>query len=284
MGKLDGSVALIVGGAKGQGRSHALTLAREGADIALLDNCEVNVAGQAYPGGSKEQLAETHAMVLELGRRCVSLVGDIRVEDDMERAVAVTLGELGALDHLLCSAGVWLRYGKLHEITPEQWRMVIETNLTGPYIASRAVLPHMVAQRRGTITITTSTAGRSGYPNLADYNSSKWGVIGLMKSMASDYGEYGIRVNCVAPSNVNSGDRPSMTNNQSIFELFCPDVENPTRADAVERMKLMHPLRVEGVEAEDVSKAILYLISDDARYISGEVLHVAAGLMANNSA
>jgi SDR family mycofactocin-dependent oxidoreductase len=284
MGKLDGSVALVVGGAKGQGRSHALTLAREGADIALVDNCEVVVEGQQYPGGSKEQLDETEAMVLALGRRCVSTVGDVRSSNDMERAVALTLSELGSLEHLICGAGILLRFGKVHEITPEQWRTVIETNLTGVFNSCRAALPNMVAKRRGTITIIASTAGRSGFPNLPDYNTSKWGVIGLMKSMASEYGEYGIRVNCVAPTNVNSGDRLSMTNNQAIFELFCPDLETPTRDDAIERMKQMHPLGVEGVEPEDVSNAILYLISDDARLISGEVLHVAAGLMAGNTA
>ncbi|WP_375501481.1 mycofactocin-coupled SDR family oxidoreductase [uncultured Jatrophihabitans sp.] len=284
MGKLDGSVALVIGSAKGQGRSHALTLAREGAEIVLVDNCVVDVEGQPYPGASKEQLDETTAMVQALGRRCVSMVGDVRLAEDMERAAQYALSEFGAIDHLICNAGILLRFGKVHELSPDQWRTVIDTNLTGVFMACRAVLPHMVARRRGTITITASTAGRSGFPNLADYNASKWGVIGLMKSLASEYGSFGIRVNCVAPSNVNSGKRPSMTNNEAIFGLFCPDIAEPTRDQAVERMRLMHPLGVEGVDPEDVSKAILYLVSDDARYISGEVLHVAAGLMASNSA
>ena len=152
--------------------------------------------------------------MLTLGRRCVSVVGDVRSPQDMEHAVASTASELGALDHRVCNAGLLLRFGKVHELSPEQWRPVLATNLTGVFITCRAVLPPMMARRRGTITITASTAGRSGFPNLADYNSSKWGVIGLMKSMAS---EYGIRVNCVAPSNVNSGELPSMTNNPAIF-------------------------------------------------------------------
>lgn len=186
MGRLQNSVALVVGGAKGQGRSHALTLAREGADIALVDNCIADVEGQQYPGASKEQLDETREMVQALGRRCVSMVADVRDADDMGAAVASTVSELGAIDHLVCNAGVLLRFGKVHELTPEQWRTVIDTNLTGVFITCRAVLPHMVSRRRGTITITASTAGRSGFPNLADYNASKWGVIGLMKSMASE--------------------------------------------------------------------------------------------------
>lgn len=284
MGKLDRKVVLITGGAKGQGRSHALTMAREGADIALVDNCEVNVEGQPYPGGSKEQLEETQEMVRALGRRCVSHVADIRNEDDMARAVAGTIEELGTIDHLLCSAGIILKFGKLAEITPQQWRTVIDTNLTGAYMACRAVLPHMVKRRSGSIVITASTGGRAGYPNISDYTASKWGVIGMMKSIAIEYAEYGIRANCVAPSNVNSGDRLSMTNCQATFDLFCPDLESPTREDAMARMKMMHPLGVPGVDPEDISNAILYLVSDEARYVSGEVLHVAAGLIANNTA
>lgn len=284
MGRLDGTVALITGGAKGQGRSHALTLAREGANIALVDNCEESVEGQFYPGGSKEDLAKTQAMVTELGRECLTFIADVRNEDDMEKAAKATVEQLGQIDFLLCSAGTIRNYGKLHQISSEQFRAVVETNLTGVFLSCKAVLPYMVERRKGVIVITASTGGRAGVPNISDYVASKWGVIGMMKSIANEYGEYGIRANCVAPSNVNSGDRPSMTNNQETFELFCPDLDSPTREDAIGRMKTMHPLGVEGVDPEDISNAILFLLSDDARYISGEVTHVTAGLIANNTA
>lgn len=284
MGKLDGTVALITGAAKGSGRSHALTLAREGADIAIVDNCVVDVEGQHYPGGSREQLDETRAMVLELGRECISIVADVRDDDAMVRAAQQTVNELGRIDHLLSSAGIILDFGKLAEISPKQWRTVIETNLTGVYNVCRAVLPHMVEQRKGCIVITSSTAGRFAYQNISDYGASKWGVIGLMKTVAAEYGEYGIRANCVAPTNVNSGDLPSMNNNDAAFKLFCPDIENPTHEQMLERMKAMHPLNVAAVDWQDVSNAFLYLLSDDARMITGEVLHVSAGLIANNIA
>lgn len=284
MGTLNGSVALITGGAKGSGRNHALTLAREGADIALLDNCVVEVEGQNYPGGSREQLDETRRMVTELGRRCITIEADVRDDEAVVQAAQRTVDELGRIDHLLSSAGIILQFGKLADIEPRHWRTVIDTNLTGVYNVCRAVLPHMVEQRSGTITITASTAGRFAYQNISDYGSSKWAVIGLMKTVAAEYGEYGIRANCVAPTNISSGELPGMNNNQAAIELFCPDLENPTSEDLIERMTLMHPLRVPDVSWQDVSNAFLYLISDNARMVSGEVLHVSAGLIANNTA
>lgn len=284
MGKLDGTVALITGGAKGSGRSHALTLAREGADIALLDNCVSDVAGQNYPGGSQKELDETRKLVSDLGRRCIGIVADVRDDEAMVTAAQRTVDEFGRIDHLLSSAGIILQFGKLADISPQQWRTVIDTNLTGVYNVCRAVLPHMVARRAGNIVITSSTAGRAAYPNISDYGASKWAVIGLMKTLAVEYGEYGIRANCVAPTNVNSGDLPSMNNNENAYKLFCPDIANPTREQMTERMKTMHALDVPGVDWQDVSNAYLFLLSQEARMITGEVLHVSAGLTANNIA
>ncbi|MFR9803714.1 mycofactocin-coupled SDR family oxidoreductase [Pseudonocardia sp. RS010] len=284
MGRLDGTVALITGGAKGQGRSHAVAVAREGADVALLDNCVADVEGQFYPGGSREDLAQTHRMVSDLGRRCVSIVADVRDADAMVKAAQQTVDELGRIDHLLCNAGIILGFGKVADLDPEHWRAVIDTNLTGAFHACRAVLPHMVAQRKGAIVITASTAGRFAYQHIADYGASKWGVIGLMKTVAAEYGAYGIRANCVAPTNVDPGELPWMNNNEQAYKLFCPDLENPTRGQMLERMAAMHPLGVPHVAAQDVSNAYLYLLSDDARMVSGEVLHVSAGLIANNTA
>lgn len=284
MGKLDGTVALITGGAKGSGRSHALTLAREGAAIALVDNCVADVPGQNYPGGSEEELEQTRAMVSDVGRKCISIVADVRDDEAMVDVARQTIDELGQIDHLLSSAGIILKFGKLADISPEQWRTVIDTNLTGVFNVCRAALPHMVAKRKGNIVITSSTAGRAAYPHISDYGASKWAVIGLMKTLAMEYGEYGIRANCVAPTNVNSGDLPSMNNNEEAYKLFCPDIENPTREQMIERMKTMHPLGVPGVDWQDVSNAYRYLLSDDARMVTGEVLHVSAGLIANNVA
>ncbi|MBY4039652.1 mycofactocin-coupled SDR family oxidoreductase [Rhodococcus fascians] len=284
MGKLDGTVALITGGAKGSGRSHAITLAREGADIALVDNCVADVPGQNYPGGSELELQHTRKLVTDAGRRCITIVADVRSADEMVDAAQRSIDELGKIDHLVSSAGIILQFGKLADISPEQWRTVIDTNLTGVYNVCRAVLPHMVERRTGNIVITSSTAGRAAYPNISDYGASKWAVIGLMKTLAVEYGEYGIRANCVAPTNINSGDLPSMNNNPEAYKLFCPDIENPTREQMIERMKFMHTLDVPGVDWQDVSNAYLYLLSNDARMVTGEVLHVSAGLTANNIA
>ncbi|MGI5518928.1 mycofactocin-coupled SDR family oxidoreductase [Streptomyces sp. CA-106131] len=280
MGKLDGKVAFLTGAARGQGRSHALTLGREGAAIVMVDNLLVDTPYQRYPGGSPEEYAETQDLLKQAGVRFLALTADVRNQGELQAAVAQGTAEFGPIDITVANAGSTMGLKPMGEIEPEEWARIIDTNLTGVYNTIRATLPDMVARRSGRIIATASMAGRSGYANGSAYGASKWGVIGLIKCVANEYGKYGITANAVCPTNVNS----KMIHNQGTYDVFVPDVENPTRAQAEERMKVMHPLGVPYVEPEDISQAVLFLASDAARYVSGEALTVSAGLIAMNAA
>ena len=280
MGKLDGRTAFITGGARGQGRSHALVLAGEGANVVMMDNLEVNVPYQDYPGGSPEQFAETQQMLTDLGARFIACVGDVRKPADLQDAVGKAVGEFGGVDVAVCNAGIALDLAPVHEINPEAWAMTLDTNLTGVFNTIRAVLPDMMARGSGRIIATSSMAGRAGYAHGAPYGASKWGVIGLIKTVANEYGRYGITANAVCPTNANS----PMIHRDNVYGMFVPEVEHPTREQAEERMKAMHPLGIPYVEPVDISQAILFLASDAARYISGEALSVSGGMIAMNAA
>lgn len=280
MGKLDDRTALITGGARGQGRSHALTLAREGASVIMIDNLVVDAPFQSYPGGSAEEYEQTQKMLSDIGARFIALTGDVRNPRDLDEAVRAGISEFGGVDIAVCNAGVALELKPTAEVDPESWRLIIDTNLTGVFNTIRAVLPNMAERRSGRIIATSSMAGRAGYPNSAGYSPAKWGVIGLIKSVANEYGRYGITANAVCPTNVNS----PMIHNRDTYATFVPEVENPTREQAEERMRMMHPLGIPYVEPSDISQAILFLASDAARYISGEALAVSGGLMAMNAA
>lgn len=279
MGKLDGKTAIITGGARGQGRSHTLTLAREGASVVMVDNLVVDVPFQPYPGGSPDEFAQTQKMLDEIGARYLALQGDVRNPTDLEQAVSRGLDEFGSIDIAVCNAGIATGLKPTLGIEQGAWQATLDTNLTGVFNTIRAALPRMVEQRSGRIIATSSMAGRAGYRNGASYTASKWGVIGLVKSVAAEYGEYGITANCVCPTSVNS----PMIHNADTYAVFVPDAENPTREQFEERARAMHPLGIPYIEPEDISQAILFLASDSARYMSGEVLTVSGGKMASNS-
>jgi SDR family mycofactocin-dependent oxidoreductase len=278
--RLDGRTVFITGGARGQGRSHALTLAAEGANVVMMDNLQVDVPYQDYPGGSADEYEHTQRALTELGARYVACVGDVRSPEDLADAVGKAVSEFGAVDVAVCNAGVALDLAPVHQTPVQSWSMTLDINLTGVFNTIQAVLPDMMARRSGRIIATSSMAGRSGYANGVAYGASKWGVIGLIKTVANEYGSYGITANAVCPTNVNS----PMIHRDNVYRLFAPDIDNPTREQAEERMKAMHPLGVPYVEPRDISQAILFLASDAARYISGEALTVSAGLAAMNTA
>jgi len=280
MGKLDGKTVFITGGARGQGRSHALILGGEGANIVMMDNLVVDVPYQAYPGGSADEFEETQLLLDKIGTKYVATTGDVRRPTDLRAAVDAGKAEFGAIDIAVANAGICLELMETGEVPPEYWAATIDTNLTGVFNTIQAVLPDMVSRRSGRIIATSSMGGRAGYAHASAYCASKWGVIGLIKSVANEYGKYGITANAVCPTNVNS---PMLHNEQS-YGMFVPDVEHPTREQAEERMKPAHPLGIPYVEPEDISQAILFLASDAARYITAEALTVSAGMMAMNAA
>jgi SDR family mycofactocin-dependent oxidoreductase len=277
MGRFDGKVVLVTGGARGQGRSHALAFAREGADIAFCD-----IAAQLdtvpYRMARPEDVDETVKLVEELDRRCVAVRADVRDLGQVQAFVDQARTELGRVDVLLANAGIF-SFSTVADMDSATWQEMIDVNLTGVFHSMRAVLPAMLEQGYGRIVVTSSTAGKMGFPNIGHYAATKWGVIGLVKSLAQEVGANGITVNAICPTSVDT----EMIQNDAAYRLFLPDTENPTREDAAPAFQAMNPIPVPWIEPVDISNAMMFLASDDARYITGETLAVAAGATATNA-
>ena len=272
MGRVQGKVALVTGAARGQGRSHSLRLAEEGADIVAVDIC-AGLDTAPYPGATSEDLAQTTKLIEQLDRRVISRQADVRDSNGLQSVVDEAIAEFGHIDILCANAGI-AGFGPAWELTDEVWQEMIDINLTGVWKSTRAVIPHMIEQGRGgSIIITSSTAGQVALANLAHYAAAKHGVVGLMKVLALELAPHSIRVNTVHPTMVDT----MMIDNQPVRELFMPTLENPTRQDAKEMMKAVNALPIPWVEPVDVSHAVLFLASDEARYITGIQLPVDAG-------
>jgi (+)-trans-carveol dehydrogenase len=274
MGRLNDKVAFITGVARGQGRSHALALAEEGADIIGLDVCE-QISSAPYKGATEQDLAETVRLVQELGRRIVATKADVRDYDQVEVALAKGLAAFGHVDFVIANAGIFAA-GKFWEIEPEAWREMIDINLTGVWHTVRAAARPMIARNRGgAIVITGSTESLKGMANTASYAAAKHGLTGLMRSMANDLGEFGIRVNTVNPTCVST----DMIHNRTVYELFKPGSTDPTQPEVTDSFAATNILPVPWIEPRDVSRAIVWLLSDDARYVTGVALPVDAGFV-----
>ncbi|MCW2719111.1 mycofactocin-coupled SDR family oxidoreductase [Pseudonocardia sp.] len=277
MGKFDGKVVLITGGARGQGRSHALAFAREGADVAFCD-IAAQIDTVPYPMSRSADLDETVKLVEELDRRCIGVTADVRDGGQVQAFVERALTELGRVDFLLANAGIF-SFSTIAEMEEDKWQQMIDTNLTGVFHAIRAVLPTMIEQGYGRIVATSSMAGKLGFANVGHYVAAKWGVIGLVKSTALEVGGNGITVNAVCPTNVDT----DMIQNPAAYALFLPDAENPTREDAAPAFQTLNAIPVPWVEPIDISNTMMFLCSDEARYVTGETIAVAAGMNAANA-
>jgi SDR family mycofactocin-dependent oxidoreductase len=269
MGKLDGRVALVTGGARGQGRAHARALASEGADVVCTDICaDVPVIG--YPMSTPDQLAETVKLVEELGVRALGLRIDARDTDQINGAVEQTVAEFGRLDILLANHGI-VDFSTVETMTDESWNTIVDTNLTGIFKAIRAVIPQMREQQYGRIVATSSMGARQTAPNLAHYIAAKWGVIGLVKVTALELAGDGIMVNAICPGAVGT----DLFFNQPTYDIFCPDLENPTREQFQQRLDdLDYGLNgVRYLEPDDVARTVLYLVTDRG-LLSGQVAEI----------
>ena len=274
MGLVDGKVALVTGAGRGQGRSHALRLAAEGADVIAVDIAANNVGTISYPLASEEELDSTVSDVQALGRRAVKAVADVRSLSELQRAVDLGLSELGKIDIVCANAGIG-SWAVSWEMTEQQWQDMIAVNLTGVFNTVRAALPSMVERGEGgSLVLTSSTAGLRAYQNTAHYTAAKHGVIGLMKVLAQEAGPHRIRVNAVCPTTV----RTPLVINDSTFELFAPHLEHPTEDDVREPFESLNILPgVAWIEPSDVSDAVVFLCSDAAKFITGVALPIDAG-------
>jgi len=271
MGSVEQRVALVTGAARGQGRAHALALAAEGADVIITDLC-ADIATIPYALGTSEELAKTAAMVEATGRRCLALTADTRDTLAMAEVVAAGIDALGRIDICVANAGV-TGYGKFHELDDDTWNDMIDVDLTGTFKTIRAVLPHMLERRYGRVIATSSMAGRMGNANLAHYVAAKWGVIGMVKSLAMEVANKGITVNAIAPAAV---DTP-MLHNEAMYRLFCPDLDTPTREDVTPRYQAMNRLGVAWMDPAEVSRAVLFVAADAAGSMTGQVIEVSLG-------
>jgi (+)-trans-carveol dehydrogenase len=270
-GRLDGRVALITGAARGQGRSHAVLLAREGADIVAVDRC-AQVETVAYPLSTPDDLAETAKLVAETGRRIETYIGDVRSPADMRAATQLALDTFGRIDIVVANAGIWTP-GALWEMSDQTWQDMIDINLTGVFNTVRFAIPHMIERKSGSLVLISSTCGVKPLGWMPHYNAAKHGVMGLTKSLALDLGPYFVRANAVLPSTVNT----PLIHNEPSYKIYRPDLENPTREEAMAGFYAHNAIPLPYVEPEDVSEAVLFLASDASRYITGLGLTVDLG-------
>jgi SDR family mycofactocin-dependent oxidoreductase len=277
MGRLDGKVAFVTGAARGQGRSHAIELAREGADIIAVDIArDLPELGLGYPLGSAEELAETAELVEKLDRRVVTAEVDVRDGAALKAALDSGVAEFGRLDIVAANAGIAANAVPAHEITEDAWEQMLGINLTGVWKTAKAAVPHLIeGGRGGSVILTSSMAGLRGYQGIAAYTSAKHGVVGLMRVLAAELAPHSIRVNSVHPTQVNT----PMVQNDATYKIFRPDLEHPTAEDFKAVSASMHALPEPWAEPVDISKALVFLASDDARLITGVPLPIDAGLL-----
>ena len=265
-GRLEGKVAFITGAARGQGRSHAIRLAQEGADIIAVDICK-QIATVPYPMATPEDLEATVKAVEELDRRIVAREADVRDEAGLKAAFDEGVAELGPVDIVLANAGIAPM--SMHE-EHDAWQDVIDVNLTGVFNTVEIAIPSMIERGKGgAIVLTSSTAGINGIGGPTrgglGYTAAKHGVVGLMRSYSNVLAPHNIRVNSVHPTGVNT---PMIVND--VMQEFL-------QADPTLGQAMANALPVDMIEPVDVSNAILWLVSDEARYITGVTLPVDAG-------
>jgi (+)-trans-carveol dehydrogenase len=272
-GRVEGKVAFITGAARGQGRAHAVRLAQEGADIIAVDICK-QIDSVAIPLATPEDLAETADLVKGHNRRIYTAEVDVRDYAALKAAVDAGVEQLGRLDIIVANAGIGNGGNTLDKTSEEDWTDMIDVNLGGVWKTVKAGVPHILSGGQGgSIILTSSVGGLKAYPHTGHYVAAKHGVVGLMRTFAVELGQHMIRVNSVHPTNVNT----PLFMNEPTMKLFRPDLENPGPEDLKAIAQMMHTLPVGWVEPEDISNAVLFLASDEARYITGVTLPIDAG-------
>lgn len=266
-GRVAGKRILITGAARGMGRSHALRLAEEGADLILLDICE-SLPQIEYPLATRQELDDTAQSVRDLGRRCMSYAIDVRDDDRLREAVDDGVGALGGLDGAVANAGV-LTVAPWDKTTADQWRTVVDVNLIGVWNTCAAAIPHLLEQGGGSLVNVSSAGAIKGFPLQTPYTAAKHGVVGLTLALANELAAENVRVNTVLPTGVPTGMIPPS---------FGP-LLGEQRSDLIPIF--VNAMPTPAVEPADVSSAVLFLLSDESRYVTGLEFKVDAGVTIN---
>lgn len=271
LGKLDGKVAFITGAARGQGRSHAVRFAEEGADIIGVD-ISTQVDTVPYPTAAPGDLEETVRLVEATGRRMIASEVDVRDLAGLTKAADDGASELGRIDIVIANAGINTMAPTL-EMDETTWQTMIDINLTGVWKTVRAAVPHIVSGGRGgSVVLISSLAAMMANENIAHYSAAKSGLIGLMRVLGKELAPQNIRVNTVHPTTVAT----EMVLNDATYKLFRPDLDSPGRKDFEDAAATMNPLPMPVPESIEITNAIMYLVSDDGRYVTGNT-HVVDG-------
>ncbi len=265
-GRVEGKVAFITGAARGQGRSHAIRLAQEGADIIAVDLCDT-IPNVAYPSATEEDLAETVRQVEALDRRIVARKADVRDRAALQAVIDEGVAQFGKLDVVVANAGICVIAG-WDQTTVDIWDQTISTNLTGVWNTVQLAAPHVIAAGGGSIIMTSSAAGIKGLPFLSAYVAAKHGVVGLMRAYATELAEYSVRVNTIHPTGVNTPMADPAT-----MAVFGPLIEAHPKLGAT----MQNLLPIDSTEPIDQSNAVLFLASDESRYVTSLELTVDAG-------
>ena len=270
--RFEGKAALITGAARGQGRSHAVALAREGANIAICDIVE-QIDTVPYGLSAPSDLDETKRLCEAEGATVVAERADVRKYAEVKAFADKAIDEFGQIHILIPNAGIFT-FGTLTEMSEEMFNDMIDTNLRGCWHTIKAVVPNMAEHQYGRVVIIGSSSSLIGYPNVGHYTAAKHGVLGLTKSLAVEQAANGITVNCVCPTGV----RTMMLENEAAWQLVNPD--NPTREGAMQNFQLMNAIPRPWLEPEDVTKLVLFLASDDSMYMTGGEVKIDMGLTA----
>ena len=272
MGRLDGKVAMITGAARGMGRAHAVVLAGEGADVAI---CDINEQPSTieYRVATSADLEDTASEVRALGRRAIAMTADVRSEPQLKALVSEALDQFGRIDILVANAGV-TGYAPAHELTEEAWDQTLDINLKGAWLSAKVVIPSMIeAGNGGSLVFISSGLGLKGMPEAGHYAAAKHGVVGLMRSLALELAPHFIRCNTVHPA----GTRTPMAHNPMHFKRFSGGKEDATLDDVIDRYRSISAIPIDWTEPEDIANAVLWLSSDEARYVTGVSLPVDGG-------
>ncbi|WP_207844301.1 mycofactocin-coupled SDR family oxidoreductase [Williamsia soli] len=273
MSRLAGKVAFITGVARGQGRSHAIRMAEEGASIIGVDSL-ADVTSAPYSLATQEDLDETVVLVEKAGGKIVVKQADVRDQNALDAAVAEGLDTFGSLDIVCANAGIMPSIVPSWEWSEADWQETLDVDLGGVWRTTKAAIPAMLAGGRGgSIILTSSALGLKAAPGLVGYVAAKTGIVGVMRTLALELGGSGIRVNSVHPTTVST----DMILHDNLYKAFRPDLEAPTREDVEPILQTTTVLGIPWVEAGDVTDAVVWLASDESRYVTGVTLPIDAG-------